>query len=96
MTRLSGSYGPASGLATTPSRPAPSNWENHCTARSRSLVAGVMYTGAVTPASASSSRARRCSNGSAVQSSSPSASRSKATNEAGVCSASSRTRLSAG
>ena len=79
-----------------PSRPAPSNWLNQPAATFLSLVAGVRYTGGAAFASASSSSARRRSNGSPVQSSSPIASRSNATNEAGVCSASSRTRLAAG
>ena len=96
ITRRSGSYGPSSGLATTPSRPAPSNWANHSRASAGSVVAGVTCTGGPAAASACSSAARRSANGRPVQSVSSSASRSNATNEAGVCPASSRTRLSAG
>src|SRR3954453_21454667 len=48
------------------------------------------------PARADSSRARRCPNGTSSSASSPRASRSKATKEAGVCSASRFTRDSAG
>ena len=44
----------------TPSSPAPSNRWNQSSARARSVVAGVRWTGgASTPASAASSRARR-------------------------------------
>ena len=45
MVRLSGWYVPSSGLAISPSSPAPSNWPNHRPASSRSTVAGVRCTG---------------------------------------------------
>lgn len=61
-----------------------------------SVVAGVMRKVGPQRCSASTSAARRTLNGAAVRSSSPSASRSKATNEAGSCAASIRTRESAG
>ena len=43
--RAPGAYGSPSGLATTPSKPAPSKWSNHCSARSRLVVAGVRKSG---------------------------------------------------
>ena len=46
--------------------PAPSNWENHWPASSRSVVAGVTCNGARTAARASSSTARRSLNGRSV------------------------------
>ena len=76
-------------MATTPSRPAPSKRANQSRATAGSVVAGVRWMGATTPASAVSSSARRARNGSARRSRSSMASRSKATNDAGVVSASS-------
>src|SRR6266568_1343927 len=84
MVRLSGWYVPSSGLATMPSSPAPSNWLNQTSASPESVVAGVRYTGGSASASASSSASRRTENGSSVKSLPPSASRSNATNAAGV------------
>ena len=96
IARLPGRYAPSSRFATTPSRPAPSNRSNQSAARARSRVAGVRWIGGTTPPSTASSRARRSPCGTARRSSSPSASRSQATNDAGVSSASIRTRDSAG
>src|SRR5262249_30507928 len=48
MPRRSGSYTPASGLATIPSRPAPSNWASHRWASAWSVVAGVTWRGVAT------------------------------------------------
>ena len=96
MVRAFGWYVAPSGLATTPSRPAPSNRLNHSFASSGSEVVRVRWIGGTASASASSRRARRTSNGWPINDSSPSASRSKATNPAGVVSASIRTRESAG
>ena len=42
IARAPGWYASASGLATTPSKPAPSNALNHSIACSRLVVAGVM------------------------------------------------------
>ena len=47
IARLPGWYAPSSRLATTPSRPAPSNRSNQSAARARSRVAGVRWTGGV-------------------------------------------------
>ena len=69
----------------TSRRPAP-----------RSRVAGVRWTGGVAPPRTASSRARRSPWGTSRRSSSPSASRSQATNDAGDSAASIRTRDSAG
>ncbi len=83
----------------TPSRPAPSNSSNQRCAVARSVVAGVTCIERPVCAAedtATTSAARRSENGRAVKSTSPSASRSNAMNEAGVFSASMRTRDSAG
>lgn len=61
-----------------------------------SVVDGARWTGAVTSASALASSARRSVSSMSSRDSSASASRSKATNDAGVLSASIRTRESAG
>ncbi len=61
-----------------------------------SVVAGVTCTGAADPPERLDQRARRSANGRPVRSSSPSASRSNATYDAGVSAASRRTRESAG
>ena len=61
-----------------------------------SVVVAVTWIGGFAPASASSSAARRSENGRFMRSVSSRASRSNATNRAGVRSASIRTRLSAG
>ena len=45
MVRAFGWYVAPSGLATTPSRPAPSNRLNHCSASSGSVVVRVRWTG---------------------------------------------------
>ena len=95
--RLSGVYGSSSRLATTPSRPAPSNSTNQRCGRRR----GRWCSGTGAPArsrrpAAAASRARRSRSGASSNDSSSSASRSKATNDAGVSAASRRTRDSAG
>lgn len=59
-------------------------------------MTGVSRTDRPAPASISSSRALRAENGASMRSSVPVASRSKATKDAGVFSASSRTRDCAG
>ena len=80
---LAGLVGPSSRLATTPSRPAPSNRSNQSAAVARSRVAGVRWTGGCAPPRTASRRARRSPCGTSRRSSSPSASRSQATNDAG-------------
>jgi len=80
----------------TPSSPAPSKRRNQSAASARSRVAGERCTGGAAPASTCSSRSRRTARGSLRRSSSPSASRSQATNEAGACAESSFTRDAAG
>src|SRR5437763_3327380 len=94
--RLPGTYGPFHDLAMTPSSPAPSNFSNHSSAFFGSRVYGVRKIGRLTPFRSFSSRLRRSPNGCLRRSMSPSASRSKATNQAGVASLSIRTRDSAG
>lgn len=61
-----------------------------------SVVAGATWTGAVTPSSALTRRPRRSVRGTSSSDSPSSASRSKATSDAGVFPASIRTRESAG
>src|SRR3984893_3113897 len=80
----------------TPSSPAPSKRRNQSVASARSRVAGERCTGGAAPASTCSSRSRRTARGALRRSSSPSASRSQATNEAGACAESSFTRDAAG
>src|SRR5947208_5247211 len=80
----------------TPSSPAPSKRRNQSAASARSRVAGERCTGGAAPASTCSSRSRRAASGALRRSSSPSASRSQATNEAGACAESSFTRDAAG
>ena len=80
----------------TPSSPAPSKRRNQSSASLRSRVAGERWIGGAAFASASSSRARRCSSGVSRKSLSPMARRSHATNDAGVSSASIFTRDAAG
>ena len=77
MARSFSRYGWSTGLATTPSSPAPSKRANQSAATSRSSVSGVRWIGGVASASAASSRARRSAKGSGRRSSSPRASRSK-------------------
>src|SRR4051812_18627540 len=94
--RLSGVYGSVSRLATTPSSPAPSNSLNQRLATSASVVDGHRYTGGSAAASCSINSSWRSANGRSNNESSSSASRSKATNDAGVSSDNRRTRDSAG
>ena len=89
-------YGAPIGLATTPSRPAPSNCSNQASASAVSVVVRVRYVGPVSPASSCSNLARRTENGSSTSDSSPNASASNATKDAGVFSASMLMRDSAG
>ena len=96
ILRSPGRYGSSSGLATTPSKPAPSKRENQSAAVSRSRVAGVTWIGGVASPSTDSRRARRSRNGCSHNDSSPSASRSNATYDAGISSASLLTREAAG
>jgi hypothetical protein len=80
----------------TPSSPAPSNSANQRWAVAESWVTVVTYTGACAPASADRSRACRSAKGVSSSDSSPRASRSKATKDAGVSAASRSTRDAAG
>ena len=83
-------------LATTPSRPAPSNRSNQSAATRGRASRGSGGPAASRSRSAASSRARRSPCGTSRRSSSPSARRSQATNEAGDSAASMRTRDAAG
>ena len=88
---------PSSGFAITPSRPAPSKRCSQSTASSRSRVIGVRWNRRLEPlGKRRSSRARRSRCGASRRSSPPTASRSKATNDAGVSFASFATRDAAG
>ena len=95
ISRLFGRYGPTSFFATTPSRPAPSNASNHSMAVALDSVAAVTWQ-LGPPPMVSTSCARRTEKSSRLRSRSPRASRSNATNWAGVFSDSIVTRLSAG
>ena len=96
MARLPGWYGADSGLAITPSRPAPSKRCSQSCATARSRVTGVRCTGGAMLASSRSSRMRRSDCGSSIVERPPAASRSKATKDAGVDCASLATREAAG
>src|ERR1700674_1722254 len=80
----------------TPSSPAPSKGRTRPAASAGPRVAGERCTGGAAPASTCSSRSRRTASGALRRSSSPSASRSQATNEAGACAESNFTRDAAG
>ena len=105
IARWPGRYRMSSFLATTPSSPSASNVSNHASASSNESVCGVSKTwvepGPGTPLlsrpeSSDASSSRRASSGESISERSPTASRSNATNDAGVSSASILTRDSAG
>ena len=97
IARLPGWYRPSRGLAITPSRPAPSKRASQSTASSRSRVIGVRWIGGADAARAGARGARAVRLTACCRRSSPSAaSRSKATNDAGVSFASFATRDAAG
>ena len=96
IARLPGRYARSFGFAITPSRPAPSKRSNQSCATAGSLVIGVRWTGAFESPSASSRSFRRSCCGRPRRSSSPSASRSHATNDDGASFASIATREAAG
>ena len=76
---------PSTGLAMTPSRPAPSKRWNQSAATARSRVAGVRCSGGVAPREQRLERARGArANGTPRRSRSPSQSRSKNTTDAGI------------